>query len=197
MRAPLWTLAGCLLLAQATRPAPAPSLPKPADAPPKAAEDIEVRYARSQLQLAEANLKRMQDMNVRQARSVPTSILEEYQQDVELSRVRLQQAQVGSAENVFQTWLRRAELAAQTADTSWKNGLTVNQRTPGTFATLDIERFRLRAEIARLQFERGKLLAAASHDSQLQWELDCLNGEVQRLKEQTTRIPVFSRFYPW
>ncbi len=197
MVAELLTIAACLVV---QAPSPNTAAPKPADAaskPGPAPEDLEVRYARAQLRLAEANLKRMQDMNQRQARSVPVTIIAEYGQDVEVAKTRLQQAEAGHAENVFQTWIRRAELAWQTADSSWKNGMAVNQRTPGTFKDLDIERFRLRADIAKMQYQRGMALVEASHEAQLQWEVDCLNGEVQRLKEQTTRIPVFSRFYPW
>src|SRR4051794_23384515 len=42
-----------------------------------------------------------------------------------------------------------------------QNSAAVNKRAPGTFEALDIERFRLRAELTRLQFERGQLLAGA------------------------------------
>ena len=37
-----------------------------------------------------------------------------------------------------------------------KNATAVNGRVPGTFEPLDIERFRLRAEVAKLQLEAAK-----------------------------------------
>ncbi len=210
MHAELLSVAVCVLLSQAPKQAatsPSPSKPgatAPAQSDAKSTnpakpsgDDLEVRYARAQLQMAEANLKRMNNLNEKQPRSVPVSILEEFRQDVELAKSRLKQAESGAAENAFQTWLRRAELAWQTAETGYKNGMLVNQRTPGTFTTLDIDRYRLRAEIARLQYERGLALVDAPRESQLQWEVELLNGEIQRLKEQTTRMPALSRFYAW
>jgi hypothetical protein len=71
-----------------------------------------------------------------------------------------------------------------------------NRRLQGTFEELDVDRFRLRAEVARLQLERGKELAAAPRAAQLEWQVELLNNEVDRLKEEQTRVAPFVRYYP-
>ena len=161
-----------------------------------AGESVEVRYARAQLQLAEANLQRIEESNKRVARSVPASVVAEYRYDVEVAKARLAQVTGGKAGGEFQVWLRRAEAEQESAETSWQSASAANQRVPGTFAALDIERFRLRAEVARLQFERGRTLVDAGREAQLAWQVDLLDNQVQRLKEEAGRATSFVGFYP-
>ncbi len=172
---------------------PVPETAAPSDA---ASESVEVRYARAQLQLAEANLNRIEQSNKRLPRSVPSSVVAEYQRDVQVSKTRLEQATAGRAASEFQVWLQCAEAEQKTAETTWKNATTVNSRAPGTFDPLDIERFRLRAEVAKLQLERGKTLADSAHETQLQWEIDLLDNQVQRLKEESNRTTPYIHVYP-
>ena len=68
-------------------------------------ESVEVRYARAQMQLAEANLNRVEQSNKRVARSVPSSVVAEYQHDVQVAKKRLEQATAGRAASEFQVWL--------------------------------------------------------------------------------------------
>jgi hypothetical protein len=157
---------------------------------------VEVRYARAQMQLAEANLNRVEQSNKRIARSVPSSVVAEYQHDVQVAKSRLEQATAPRAANEFQVWLQRAEAERRTAEMTWKNATAVNGRVSGTFDPLDIERFRLRAEVAKLQLERGQTLVDSGRDAQLQWEIDMLDNQVQRLKEESGREMPFIGFYP-
>jgi hypothetical protein len=159
-------------------------------------ESVEVRYARAQLQLAEANLIRVEQRNERVARSVPSSVVAEFQHDVAVAKTRLEQAAAGPASNEFQVWLKRAEAERKAAETTWKNATAANKRVPGTFEPLDVERFRLRAEVAKLQLERGQVLAGAGREAQLQWEIDMLANQVQRLKEDSSRAIPFIGIYP-
>src|SRR5262245_20841422 len=70
-------------------------------------ESVEVRYARAQLRLAEADLNRVAERNKQAARSVPSSVVSEYQDDVRVAQTRLQQAKAGQSANEFQVWLER------------------------------------------------------------------------------------------
>jgi hypothetical protein len=169
-------LTAAALLAQQVQ-LPAPSKPTQ--------ESVEVRYARAQLQLAEANLARVEQSNEQVERSVPSSIVAEYKDDVRVAKNRLQQALAGRSASGFQVWLERAEGERRTADTAWKNAMAVNKSAPDTFSPRDVERFRLRAEVAKLQLERGQSLATAGREAQLQWQSDLLDNQVQRLKEET------------
>jgi hypothetical protein len=159
-------------------------------------ESVEVRYARAQVQLAEANLSRVEQSNKQLARAVPSSIVAEYLHDVQVAKTRLEQAIVGQSASEFQVWLQRAEAELKTAETTWKNATTVNRRVPGTFVPLDVERFRLRAEVAKLQLERGRSLVDSGREAQLQWKIDMLDNQVQRLKEESSRATSFIGFYP-
>ena len=161
-----------------------------------ASESIEVRYARAQVQLAEANLNRVEQRNKQLARSVPSSVVAEYQHDVQVAKTRLKQATAGRTASDFQVWLQRAEAERKTAESAWSNATAANSRAPGTFQPLDVERFRLRAEVAKLQLERGQTLANSGHEAQLRWEIDMLDNQVQRLKDDTSRATTFIGFYP-
>lgn len=176
------------LLTQIAQP-PAPQNP--------AAERVEIRYARAQLQLAETNLKRVNESNKRMERSVPSSVVAEYRYDIEVAKTRLQQATSRAAPDDFLVWLQRAEAERKTAETTWKNATDVNARASGTFGTLDIERYRLRAEVAKLQLERGQSLTNSSHNAQLQWELEVLNNQVQRLQEESRQQAPWAGYFPY
>jgi hypothetical protein len=159
-------------------------------------ESVDVRYARAQLQLAEANLKRLEKSNERMPRSVPSSVVAEYQYDVQVAKSRLERATAGRAASEFGVWLQRADAERRTAETAWKSALAANARAPGTFQPLDVERFQLRTEVARLQLERGRALVDAGREAQLQWQIELLENQHQRLKEETSRATSFIGFYP-
>jgi hypothetical protein len=170
-------------------------LPAPCDT---ISESIEVRYARAQWRLAEVNLNRVEQSNKRVARSVPNSIVAEYQDDVKVARTRLKQAIAGQDASEFQVWLQRAEAEQRAANTMWKTATSVNGRLPGTFDELDVERFRLRAEVTKLQVERGQKLVDSGLEAQLQWKIDLLDNQVQRLKDESRRTtPPIGSFPFW
>lgn len=160
------------------------------------AESVEVRYARAQLQLAEANLRRVEASNQQVARSVPSTIVGEYRSAVAVAKARLEEATAGKRASDFRGWLERAEAERKSAETAWKSAAAANERMPGTFGTLDIERFRLRAEVARLQLERGQSLASAGREAQIEWEVDLLDNQVQRLKEESNLAAPVIGIYP-
>ena len=174
--------------------APLSETPTPNDT---ISESVDVRYARAQMQLAEANLNRIDQSNKRVERSVPSSVVAEYQHDVQVAKTRLEEAVAGRAASDFQVWLQRAEAERRTAETNWKTATAANGSAPGTFGPLDVERFRLRAEVAKLQLERGQTLVDSGREAQLQWEIDLLDNQVQRLKEESRQSTPSSDFYPY
>jgi hypothetical protein len=133
---------------------------------------VHARPTNAQQVLAETNLKRLEQSNKRMPRLVPSSIVAEYQHDVQVAKTRLKKATAGQTASDFQVWLHRAEAERRAAETTWSNATAANARAPGTFQPLDVERFRLRAEVAKLQLERGRMLVDSGHEAQLQWEID-------------------------
>jgi hypothetical protein len=173
---------------------PAPSKPAPNQ---NVLESVDVRYARAQLRLAEANLDRVEQRNKKYERTVPSSVVAEYQDDVRVAKTRLQQATTGRSANEFQVWLGRAEAERRSAETAWKNASAANNSVPGTVAPSDVERLRLRAEVAKLQLERGQALVNAGRDSQLQWQSELLDNQVQRLKEEGRDTTPYVSYPDW
>lgn len=166
--------------------------PAPADA---AKQSVELQYSRAQLKLAEANLARLQQLNKKVARTVPASVIAERQQQVEVARVRLQQVEAGEAGDDFAVWLRRAKAAQAEAATRWQQALAVNQRAADTIDVRDVERYQLRAEVCRLQYERGRELADAPREEQMAWRVELLTNELDWVRDEATRIMPSARYY--
>jgi hypothetical protein len=171
--------------------------PPPAPLPPPPAESIELRYARAHVQLAEANLARVEQINKKVARSVPSSVVAEYEDDVTVAKTRLQQTSAGQAAGDFKPWLERAAAEQRTAEASWTVAQAVNRLAPGTFGPHEVECYRLRAQVARLQHERGQALVDADLEAQSQWKMDLLDNQVQRLNEESRRSATNIRTYPY
>jgi len=166
----------------------------PAQAEPPA-ENLQLQYAQAKLQLAQANLKRIEQINERLKRSVPAGVVAEFRSNVDEATLQVRQAETPDASE-FDVWLRRAQSESQLATSRWKRAVAGNRRLKGTFEELDVERFRLRAEVARLQFARGQKLADAPRAAQLEWQVELLNNEVDRLKEERARATPSARYYP-
>lgn len=161
-------------------------------APP---ENLSLQYAQAKLQLAQANLKRIEQLNRRLKRSVPASVVAEFKSDVGVAELQVRQA-AADEQGEFAVWLRRAQSELEAATSRWKRAVEGNRKMQGTFEPLDVERYRLRAEVARLQLARGKSLVDASRAAQLEWQVELLNNEVDRLREEQTRVAPFIRYYP-
>jgi hypothetical protein len=182
----MYVLAMCLAAAWlAAEPAPASA----------AKQSVELQYSRAQLKLAEANLARLEQLNKKVARTVPASVIAERQQQVDVARVRLQQVEAGEAGDDFTVWLRRAKANQAEAATRWQQAVAVNQRAANTIDTRDVERYQLRAEVCRWQYERGRELARAPHEQQLAWRVELLTNELDWVRDEATRIMPSARYY--
>jgi hypothetical protein len=68
----------------------------------------------------------------------------------------------------------------------------------GTVEPLDVERLRLRAEVCRIELERGRTLANAPRQAQLEWRVQVLSDEADRLNEAVFRMgPPSSPYLFW
>ena len=171
--------------------------PAPEGSPAKQAENLDVQYARAQLALAETNLKRVEDINRRVARAVSEKVVDEYRGDLQVARARLDAANRGESDE-FQGWLRAAEASLKSAERAWQNATLANQHMAGTVEPLDVERLRLRAEVYRIELERGRALASAPRQAQLEWRAQALSDEVERLNEAVFRMgPPSSTYLFW
>jgi multidrug resistance efflux pump len=160
-------------------------------------ENLDVRYAQAQLELAQANLRKVERANERFPKTLSAFVIGEYARDLAIAKAQLENAKRGGDAEMFQTWLERAQSNVKSAESIYENALSTNRRQPNSVDSLDLERLRLRLEVMRLQLQRGQSLAAGSHEQKMQWQITVLNDEVARLKEQTSRISPQNRLYPW
>jgi hypothetical protein len=172
------------------------AIPPENAAQPQAQESLDIRYARAQVALAEANLKRLQEMNQKVAGAVSADMLISFQQDLKTAQAELDAAQGQHAGQAFEVWLRRAAAALAYADVQWRGAVAANQRMAGTFSPIDVERRRLRLEVDLLEFERGQALAQGSAEQKLAWELSLMSNEMQRLKEEVRQTVPTTPLYP-
>ena len=148
-------------------------------------DSVDVRYARAQLQLAEATLRKAQDQNRRVGETISAGLLAQFTDAVQVARAQLAAAENPGGADSLAAWIRRAESGVREAENRWKRAQEVNRLSAGTVAAIDVERLRLTVEIAKLQVERGKSLASASNEAKLNWQVDVLNDDIARLKSQT------------
>ena len=163
----------------------------------KSPRNLELEYAEAQLRLAETNLRKVQVTNERFPKTVSASVIADYGEDLAIAKAQYEGVRQGGNDDFFAGWLRRIESSVKAAEASYNSARVANQRSPGTVDAMDVDRMRLRMEIARLQLERGKLLAGSPVEQQLRWQVQVLNDEVAHLKVQTSRITPQTRLYPW
>jgi hypothetical protein len=146
------------------------------------ADDVNLRYAQLKLESAELNLEKMQNLQT----LVPTETLADYVREVQIGRTRLDVTERGG-KDFFLVWLKRAEVAARSAQVQYQKALQINQKAPGTTSEYDLERLRLSAEIAVLEYEKGRRLLNAPTDQQYRWQISYLDSQVQKLNDEVFR----------
>lgn len=147
-------------------------------------EPIEVRYARARLKLAELNLQKAQELNKKMGGTLIGGTVSLFSDDVDFARYQLQLAQHPEA-NALRASIARAEMDLRLAEGRMKKTVETNQRAPEVVSNADVDRAKVRVEVARLRVERGKSLENASADVKLQWQIDLLADELAAVKEQT------------
>lgn len=185
-------------IASASKPAAQPSGDQ-ADTP-----SLDVQYAEAKLALAKANLQRAEARNKKVANAVSPQVVAEYQRDVNVANAGLEAANQGNT-GEFAQWLAEAEAQWTSAKAAWQSAVAANKRKPETVHPLDVERLRLRAEMLGINLQRGRALAGAAREDQLQWRLSMLDDQVERLAEVVFRTApargssptVWYYYVPW
>ncbi len=150
---------------------------------------LEQQLANAKFKLAEANLERALQMNRRVGNLVPADIVREYQQAVEVAKVRIAQAALADDSRRFAVWLRQAEGFQVIAEAAYRNAIAANERTSRAVTEAEVTRLHLKADVAQLQLQRGRSLIDRPSALQNQWQLDLLDDEVQQLREEIMRRP--------
>ena len=127
-------------------------------------------------------------MNEQLSRTIAQTRLKEYQEEVEIAKRLLSVAEEGQGDSDFIVFLRLAKAAHNVALNDWQRTKRIHERAPNDISELDVERLRLRSELALITYEQGQSLENASSAEQTQWKMNVLYNEVLRLSEQVSRL---------
>ncbi|MEX2113698.1 MAG: hypothetical protein WD845_10960 [Pirellulales bacterium] len=152
----------------------------------QAAGDFATRYAQAQLRLAELRLAKAQEMNRRVARTLAKGVVEQFADDVDFAKAQLAAAQGGGKADSFSFWVRRAELELQDDQEQLRIATSANERVPGAYQPIDLDRMQATIELASLRVERAKELANAPEEAKLVWQLEIIAEELNRVDQMVT-----------
>ncbi len=152
--------------------------------------NLDVRLSEAKLRLARLELRRATDINRRVPGVFQRETLDRLAQAVKVAEKELAFAK-GEEHNLHAVHLLQLEAEVELAKGQLQAATEANQRTARTVSAINLERFQLRAEIARLTLARAR--EASNFDSteaHLQWQVDRLFEEIQRLRSE---IPLLSQ----
>jgi len=155
--------------------------------------NIDVRLAEAKLKLAKVDLRWATDWNRRVRGTISQSTVEWLRKNVSLAN-----AQVDIARQDEQHWhalhVHQMEAALRTAESQLERTKAMKRAGPRTVGALDLERIRLKVEVARLGLAKAKdPVNMQSPEAHLQWQVDQLRDEVNRLKDQVERLSISSQ----
>lgn len=108
----------------------------------------------------------------------------------ELAAISEQQGINGEVLDWFSTLIGIAEVTKTSAESDWKRVSILQQESPQSITELDAEMVRLRARLAALNLQRGRLAAKGSADDRENWALQYLSMETQDLRDRVRRLEV-------
>jgi hypothetical protein len=152
----------------------------------EASNDFAVRYAKAQLRLAELRLAKAQEMNRRVARTLAKGVIEQFADDVKFAKSQLEAAQSSGKSDGFTFWVNRAQLELEDREEALQVAVQANERVPGAFRDIDLDRLRAAVELAKLRVERSKELENASEGAKLMWQLSIMAEEINRVDEMVS-----------
>lgn len=151
----------------------------------KQAQSFAVQVAKANLQLAQMNLERMEQLNKKVPGTLITGMVQQFSEEVALAKTELEIAQKYPSGNSYLATVERMRLALDSAKDRAKRALTAHEQAPEIVTKNDVERIRQMAIIADLQLQRGMALADASPSDQLQWQMEVYGDELDRVRVYT------------
>ncbi len=151
-------------------------------------ESVDVRFARTHLELARLNLRRAVEANKRTPNVFSKEFIERLHLHIDIDEAQLAQCLKGEDADAHQVCIRGAEASLKIAEADLERKRDSQQRIPTAAGALAVERARLVAEIAKLNLERAQDLAGAdSFVKHLQWQIEELRHQVLELQMQLAR----------
>ena len=159
-----------------------PTATKPNEPSPAAVGNLDAQIGETLIRLIRARLDLATRLNAQARRTVPPdeiAILNE-----ELKAIDEQEQRRGEVTDWFSTLIGIAEITSASAKAEWKRSSMLQQQYPGTISELDVEILRLRAQLADLTLQRGKLAATQTAIDRQNWALLYLSVTMQELSDR-------------
>jgi len=171
-------LAGCFLFCLQLLRADQSKAEKPAND-----ESLHVRYARTHLELARLDLRRVTELNKRVPNALPAGTIDEFQRHVEFDEEQLKQCLMGEKADIHGMLVRRAQVEVELAEADVQRHREVHAEFGTPSSQLELQRAELVAQLAKLHLERARSAdAAKSILLYMQWEIEELRNEVIELR---------------
>ncbi len=125
-------------------------------------------------------------MNRRVARTLAKGVIEQFADDVKFAKSQVEAAQRSGKSDGFTFWVNRAALELEDREEALQIAVQANERVPGAYRDIDLDRLRASAELAKLRVERSKELENASEGAKLLWQLSIMTEEINRVDEMVS-----------
>jgi hypothetical protein len=146
-------------------------------------QPLAVQWAQAQLRLAEMNLSRVKELNQKVPGTLIGSMVREFSEEVELARLELQIMEKAPAGSPYLATIERLRLALRSAEDRAQRALETHEKAPSVVTKSDVERMRMAAVVTDLQLQRGLALEKGSPQDQLQWQLEVLGDDLDRVRQ--------------
>jgi hypothetical protein len=147
-------------------------------------EDIQVRYARAHLELAQFDLKRAGEYNSIIPNIVNPSEILRLKRHVEFDQTRLEQRLRGEEADVKEFCIRAAETALQVARERVVYEKRMYEHSPSKMGELNVKRAELVATLAGINLERTRQYdPEESVLNYLQWQIEDLRYQMSELHQ--------------
>jgi hypothetical protein len=177
------TFAGFQMLNGADKPAPR----KEAEADRKAANELSIKYAKIYTQLVQLDLTRAREMNRKTPGVFPIDAVRPLEQAAQVAELWQQQA-IDASEGTAPTniFIRISEVKEKIAQDDYQRAIKGNERIPNAISHYDIERLKLRSELASLRVAKSRALDMTSPTDVLHFQMGQLREDVLELQMQVT-----------
>src|SRR5262249_1136008 len=143
--------------------------------------EAKVKYAQAMVGVAEANLRRAQQVN-RQAGGAefPASVVQSLQNDLAMAKARVRFFQDGASAGADAPYQAAARGSLSAAESSLKQATDVNSRVAGTIDNAELARRQAEVELAkaRLSVCQQLDLQKATNEQRMQWEIMLLQEDI-------------------
>ena len=148
-------------------------------------KSLAVACTQAKLKLAEMNLARARQLNQKVPGTLIGGMMNQFVKEVTLAKVDLEIANKSNASDAFRASIERVKLARASAKERAAGGLRTHERAPTVVTKGAVERTRRFAVIVDLQLQRGQALANASAEKKLDWQLEMIGDDLERIRIYT------------